>query len=416
MRSHLLLRLVLLLALSSACFAADPSSNGSPAHPGSQSYVVANDDASIVFDENTISYFIAGGSPSAPSLTYQNSVPIGGVGGGGGNFGASSIVSLPSSDAQCLYISNAGSGSIASVNIQSQQLAGTFSGSPTDAGTSNGIGLALNRNYLYASYTDSNTIGTFQILPGCQLSFVNDTNVAGLNGGAIYAIAANANILIVTFGDGSMQSFNVSGGVPISNNDEQNSSGYIADFNNLPAGIDITQDGRYAIFGDGAIYTTVEVSDLSSGKLGATRFYQLGASATAVSAISVLPGVGSSNVRLSPDESLLFISNNQSGNITAGFFNSATGVVSPGCLSRRLSGFYNPWFYLGSMVTENTSGNGGVLYVAEFAKRQGSSIGILNINVSGSTCSFAESPNSPVTDPVSGAALISLWAYPPRPF
>jgi len=414
MRSQFVLRVVLIFALTPACFGAHSASTTSASHPSPPTYVVTNDDAGIVFDENTISYFIAGGSPSAPSLTYQNSVPIGGVGGGGGNFGASSIVSLPDSNAQCLYVSNAGSGAIASVNIQSQALAGTFSASPTDAGTSNGIGLALNRNYLYASFTDSNTIATFQILPGCQLSFVNDTNVAGLNGGGIYAIAANATILIVTYGDGSIGSFNVSGGVPISNNDEQNSTGYIADNNNLPSGIDITQDGHYAIFGDGAILTTVEVSDLTSGRLAATRSYQLGASATAVSPTAVGPGIGSANVRLSPDERLLFISNNQSGNITAGFFNPATGGVSPGCISQRLSGFYNPWFYLGSMVTENTSGSGGVLYVAEFGKQ--SSIGILNINVSGGTCGFTESANSPVSDPVSGAALISLWAYPPRPF
>lgn len=413
MRLRSFVVLALLLCVTHVCIGGSRAKTSAPA-PGSSTYVITNDDASATFDENTISYFLAGGSPSAPTLTYQNSVQVGGVGGGGGNFGASSIVAQPSSNAPCLYVSNAGSGQIGAVNIQSQQLAGVFTGSANDAGTSNGIGLALNQNYLYASFTDSNTIGTFQLLPGCQLSFVGDTSVAGLNGGGIYAIAVHGNILVATFGDGSIQSFNLTGGTPVANNDLQNSSGYIADYNNLPSGIDITQDGHYAIFGDGAILTVVEVSDISSGSLSPTRVYNLGAAATAVSPVAILPGNASANVRLSPDESLLFISNNQSGSITAGFFNSTTGALTPGCTSPKLSGFFNPWFYLGSMVTENTSGTGGVLYVAEFGRQ--SSIGILNINTSGASCGFTESSNSQVQDPISGSALLSLWAYPPRPF
>lgn len=124
--------------------------------------------------------------------------------------------------------------------------------------------------------------------------------------------------------------------------------------------------------------------------------------------------MNSSNVRLSPDESLLFISNNQSGTVTAGFFNPATGSVSPGCNSATLSGFYNPWAYVGSMVTENTSGNGGVLYVAEFGVP--SSIAILTITSSGGTCRLNESINSPAVDPITSGGVLSIWAFPPRPF
>jgi hypothetical protein len=40
------------------------------------------------------------------------------------------------------------------VELQSQQVAGAFSGSNNDAGTSNGTGLTLNANDLYASFTD----------------------------------------------------------------------------------------------------------------------------------------------------------------------------------------------------------------------------------------------------------------------
>ncbi len=398
-------------ALVSVCTAQTRSHAAAPP-PDAPSYIVTSDDAPSIYGDNTVSYFEASGSPSAPALAYQNTVTVGGTGGGGGNFGAHQLVS--DGNAQCLYVSDAGSGQVASVNLQTQLVTGIFSASPQDTGALNGIGLALNSSYLYASFTDSNNIGAFQVLPGCQLSFLGDTLVSGLNRGGIYAVAVTRNLLIATYGDGSIESFNIAGGTPISNGDKQESTGYTLDANNLPAGIDITQDGRFAIFGDGSIRTVVEVSDISSGRLTATRVYNLGAGPASTGPRAALPGVGSSNVRLSPDESLLFIANNQSGSITAGFFNPATGTVSPGCNSPRLSGFYAPWYYLGSLVTENTSGNGGVLYVAEFGVP--SSIGIFTVHSGSGTCSLAESTNSPAIDPNPSGNMLSLWAYPPRPF
>jgi hypothetical protein len=60
-----------------------------------------------------------------------------------------------------------------------------------------------------------------------------------------------------------------------------------------------------------------------------------------------------------------------------------------------------------------------VLYVVEFGRftdvySPPSAVGILTITVNGSTCTLAESPNSPVAVPLSGA--LSLGAYPPRPY
>jgi hypothetical protein len=238
--------------------------------------------------------------------------------------------------------------------------------------------------------------------------------VAGLSGGVIYAMAVSGNLLVVTFADGSIESFNIATGTPVPNGDEQNSSGYLADYNNLPAGLDITRDGHYAIFGDIATQTVVEVSDISSGRLGPTKVYYLGSGPIAVGSRAALPGTNSGNVRLSPDESLLFISNNQSGNVTAAFFNPSTGSLLPGCTSARLSGFYDTWVYTASMVTENTSGSGGVLYVAEYGVP--SSIGILTINTDGQQCTLTESSNSPASDPITSGGVMSIWAYPPRPF
>src|SRR5208282_4393693 len=148
------------------------------------------------------------------------------------------------------------------------------------------------------------------------------------------------------------------------------------------------------------------VSDLSSGKLAPTVQYTIG-----VGTNSVGPGINSGTVRLSPDQSLLYIGNSQSGNVTAAFFNKTTGKVTPGCASTKLNGFYNPWSYIGALATHDTTGTGGVLYAAEF----GSSIAILTVTSDGTTCTLTESAASPVSDDLS-PGLLSIQVFPPRPF
>jgi 6-phosphogluconolactonase (cycloisomerase 2 family) len=311
---------------------------------------------------------------------------------------------LPSSSAQCLFVSDAGSSDIAAINIQTQTVLGTFQGSTNDNGTSNGIGMVMNQNYLYAGYTLSNTIATFSIGAGCQLSFLGDIAVTPLNGGWIAGMALNGNVLVVAYIDGSIQSFNTASGIPTSNNDEQNATGFASAY--FPDSVDITQDGHFAIFGDAAVPTTVEVSDLSSGKLAPTVMYILGTANTAIG-----PGINSATARLSPDESLIYIGNSQNGYVTAAFFNRNTGKVTGGCNSPQLANFYNPWAYVGSLQTRDTTGTGNVLYVAEF----GSSIGIVNVTSTGTACTLTESAASPVTDDLS-PGLLSIQVFPPRPF
>ena len=97
--------------------------------------------------------------------------------------------------------------------------------------------------------------------------------------------------------------------------------------------------------------------------------------------------------------------------MSAAFFNASTGKVTAGCQSAVLKGFFNPWTYIGSLATRDPTGTGGVVYVAEF----GSSIGILEISSTGSSCSLTESPNSPIPDDASGG-LLSIQVFPPRPF
>lgn len=364
-------------------------------------YVFTNDDA---LRHTYASVYLAGGSQGSPTLTFQQSINTTGLGIGGGFFGTPRLAMLPSSSAQCLFVSDAGSSDIAAINIPTQTVVGTFQGSTNDNGTSNGIGMVMNQNYLYAGYTLSNTIATFSIGAGCQLSFLGDITVTPLDGGWIAGMALNGNMLVVAYIDGSIQSFNTANGIPTSNNDEQNATGFASAY--FPDSVDITQDGHFAIFGDAAVPTIVEVSDLSSGKLAPTVMYILGAATNAIG-----PGINSATARLSPDESLIYIGNSQNGYVTAAFFNKNTGKVTGGCNSPQLANFYNPWAYVGSLQTRDTTGTGNVLYVAEF----GSSIGIVNVTSTGTTCTLTEAAGSPVIDDLS-PGLLSIQVFPPRSF
>src|SRR5207237_2690014 len=124
---------------------------------------------------------------------------------------------------QCVFASEAFSGEIAGVDINTTESMLT-SGSLTDGGSSNGVGLAVNNQYLYASFTDSNTIGTFAVQNGCSLLFINDISVAGLAGGIINGMAVHGNMLIATYTDGTIESFDTSAGTPTPNGDKQYST------------------------------------------------------------------------------------------------------------------------------------------------------------------------------------------------
>jgi 6-phosphogluconolactonase (cycloisomerase 2 family) len=405
---------MMLLVLAGFCGAANPTAADVKATPTTPIYVVTNDDLGLPF-QNSVDFYLAAGT----QLTFQNTVPVGGFGIQGGFFGTSRISSIPSLSAPCLYVSNAASNNVASISLQTQQLVGNFSGSQTDDGSSNGIGLTVNANYLYASFTSSNTIGAFALQSGCGLTFLGDVPAIGLQGGSVSGMAVNGSILVVAYGDGSIQSFNVTGGLPVSNNDLQNSTGYTA-LNtccwfagpSMPSGVDITQDGRFAIFGDISATSTVEVSSLTTGKLATTVAYPL----TSVQGM----GVDAGAIRLSPDESLLYTANSESGTVTAAYFNPTTGKITRGCSSPTLQGFNGrPW--LGSVVPRDSSGTGSLLYVAEFGRDgreinhgASSAIGILSITSNGAKCTLSEVSGSPLI--VSYPGMLSVGVYPPRPF
>ncbi len=156
-----------------------------------------------------------------------------------------------------------------------------------DSGIPDGIGMAVSGNYLYAGYGDSQSIAVFSTSPGCGLTYLQSLPAAGKNGGSPTGIAVRNNILVVSYGDGSVQSFDVTHGIPVPNHDLQNSRGFAgpvpginSPLGNIPNGVDISQDGRWAIFGDTSTLSLVELSSLFSfahTQLNSTRpILQLG--------------------------------------------------------------------------------------------------------------------------------------------
>ena len=71
------------------------------------------------------------------------------------------------------------------------------------------------------------------------------------------------------------------------------------------------------------------------------------------------------------------------------------------------------WSYTASLAFEQTTGTGGMVYVAEFGAP--SSIGEIEVTSSGGKCTLTESSKSPIADPNS-PGLLSIGAFPPRPF
>src|SRR5580692_5617389 len=168
------------------------------AHAGKSHYVVTNDDVPPQ-NETSVTFYTVNANGL---LTMKERVLTGGIGIAGGYFAANRVNVLDSGNAECVYASQATSGDIVGIVVRTLTVGGSARGSTKDGGRTNGIGLAMNSQYLYASFTDSNNIGTFQVLPGCKIKFMADLKVVGLKGGVIDGMALHGNILVVTYGDG----------------------------------------------------------------------------------------------------------------------------------------------------------------------------------------------------------------------
>ena len=375
---------VVVLALAASSLAEDHGFRDRHHH-----YLIANNDNS---QGNTASFYTVN---KDGSLTEAAVINTGGLGLDGiGAVVTRRVNVLVDERDDCAFVSNGGSSTIAAISIPRLKLLGTFSGSVTDVGTQWNIGLANNGRFLYASFAASKTIATFRILPGCRVRFLGDVPAVGLNGGEMLSMAVHRNILVGSFDDGSIGSFNLDHGVPVSNGDLETTTAHAEDSNPIGS-VDISADCRFAVVGN-VFNPLVEVSDISSGKLTPTVVYR-----------NIGTGSDTNFVSFSPNGKWLYIGNFFSGQVTAAPFNQLTGEVSGGCTSNFLSGVN----FTSEIATATEHGTGSTLYVSEADRN----IGIVDIELSAGSCSLAEQLNSPVNDP-NTETLESIASFPPRAF
>jgi hypothetical protein len=384
-------------------------------------YLVTNDD---VFNSTTPSntatvYKIGGGG----SLTLVTTISTGGGGSGGGLFAAARVNVLHSKTQACTFVGDSNPSvtttnnapDVAGINLATLKRSGTFPGSATnDSGQNGGVGLADAGNYIIASFTGNafsspavpGSLATYRILSGCKLKYVGSIPATGTTGSG-YAngskVTPNGKTLIVAFVDGSIGSYSISATGKLKLVSQETSSAGA-----FPEGVDVTADGKWAIFGDASGIPEADVAPIKAGGvLGPTVNYKY-----------LDQGANSNNVLLSPDESVLYVSNNSTGSIGAVPFNKATGVLDPtkSCSSGVLKNFDGTWFDLGGLAFSSTTGKGGVIYAAELGFPSGiAAVKYSKVKGEDEPCDLNEQSSSPVADPASNG-LLSIGAYPPRPF
>jgi hypothetical protein len=334
---------------------------------------------------------------------------------------APGVAVFHSTTEDCAFVADPGTNDIAAIDSNLQAV-GRFHGGPLDINNFASMALAINKDFLYAAFTGKansklgGRLGSFRILSGCQLEFLGSVPAVGTGfnravGRYPIALAAHDKILILVYGDGSIESFHFSNGKAESNGDLQNSTG--AKNSQPPLSVDITQDAKFAIFGDVTGCSPngeVEVANISTGKLSEpTIIYSMGADTSETS-----------HVRLSPDESLLYLN----GDAIA-FFDKTTGAATYGCFNALKDpdeGRTTEWWLIGNVaLADNASGTGGTIYSAEDTLAVGTAgndqyVGFQNVTSNGQSCTLTESPKSNFEMQSNSADFGTVATWPPRAF
>jgi hypothetical protein len=243
------------------------------------------------------------------------------------------------------------------------------------------------------------------------------------------SVSANAKHLVAANGDGSVQSFSITGGALMPDCAPQDSQGFTDGNHGVPAGVDITANSQLAIFGD-ANRSATAIAELEIAQLpiacstAPTKDFggPHGANFT-----NLGPGVHGKNIWLSPNGKFIYVANNESKQITT------IGNVPPYGLtlvpqSSCTAGYTNPtslhtvgttYVIPGEIQTSATAGTGTQLYVAEYGNP--SEVALLNVDAFGCTQEVGGFTPSPYPDPQSNYTTqvfgsYSVNAWPPRPF
>jgi hypothetical protein len=356
-------------------------------------YVVTNNDPSSVANSATI-FKLEGMSLDAVKV-----LQTGGNGGGGGDFALVRVVLAGSGANQCLFVGDAGTSDIAAFTVPALAKVGNYTDPEGDSnGFGYSMGLAVRGKALFAAYGVSANIGVFEIQAGCKLKLLGTYDNAPGQSVSGMRVTPDGKTLVVGYGYGAnlVDSFSISSMGVLTEN------GPYAGLNG-PAGVDITSDGKYAVFGDATGGTTqIEIYPINSnGTLGMET--SMGGDG------SLGAGQDSSDPWISPNGKFLYVSNNLSKQVTSlGFSESPLGLSYVGITTLNDS---SEIISIGGLTTATNSGTGGGIYVAEFSSPNGL-VGLLQINSDGSTTEVSGSPYNNGTS----SALLSVAAYPQRRF
>jgi len=249
------------------------------------------------------------------SLKVLATYPTGGKGAGGGAYwGLHPATSAQTKSHQCLFVANGGDSSIASfqINMADGTLAAVH-GSPFSYGESGdqrfGIGLAEGLNeLLFVSNSQDKSISVVRINSDCSLKESSTTEVPYT---PVAMRVTNDNKYLVASLTGPVDSFIID-----YNNGTIMELGPF-DAKGSPMGVDVSCDDKYAYFGDAAVHTEVEVFDIGAdGKLKEKQNF------------NDSEGSNSNNLLLSANGNELYVTNNQSNQISILSVNQSNGEVA----------------------------------------------------------------------------------------
>jgi hypothetical protein len=311
---------------------------------------------------------------------------------------------------------------------------------PANDGTTYGIALTVRQGNptLYAGFSKSNTIVSYKINPiNCHLTYEHGLAVSPLHGGSIGGMAESPDgtTLVVSFNDGSIETLETPANYaihalpcPVA----INSTGWGDGNHGFPYGVDITKDSLYAIFGDRSGGngthgpTELEVLPLPINAACTTVTTDFGGSIPGCASGTCLGTyIDSTNVWLSPDESVIYVTNNgpqpPQGITTVTYAEPfglalaagcAPGFTNPTSLIPPNTGFFEP----NGIQTYATTGKGKEVYVAEYVSvpPPKAAVALLDVDAVGCTQEVAGSPFPNPHGNHGGADQIS--AFPRRPF
>jgi hypothetical protein len=332
------------------------------------------------------------------TLFLRNILPVTGSGVSYEEFGVEQQAITVVGTSVCALVSEGGSSAITTFLFPA-------SGSPTQVGTYTdftgsgtyaGVALAVRGTLLIAGYTTTNNLAVWTVNSDCSLTLESAASNTTINGEIDgLGITPNRHTLVVTHASNSVNAFAISGSTLTLKGTYETGGG--------TAGVDFTADSKYVLIGD---YTSVDTQlDIfpihPDSTLGADDYYEF-----------TQGGRDSNNVWISPDSTVVYVSNSDSYQVTTLALTPTAPAgqrLSFVCVSAPLT---NPGFvFTGGIATAEPTGKGGYLYVAESG---GTHNGVALMSIPGNGCPV-EVSESPTAIPGNGWSN-TLAAYPPRRF